>query len=148
MTKHEFIQEAALRLIGARPSEQMSEIHRLAKKLADLIYPDDEEVSSDPVRPAPTVSDLSEEPIDNLLAEVISVEHERVENKIQRHGCHFQVGGVNVRVYNVVRGYDICTVSGLLKNGRVWFAKQRGIGPICVELVDKALENLYGIKSW
>ena len=105
MTKHEFIQEAALRLIGARPSDSMHEIHRLAKSLADLIYPDDEEVSSDPVRPAPTVSDLSEEPIDNLLAEVINAEHERVENKIQRHGCHFQVGGANYARHHLVAWY-------------------------------------------
>ena len=149
MTKQEFIQEAALRMISARPDALMCEIHDLAVSLANCVYGREEtEPHSDQARPAPAVSDLSKEPIDNLFTEVVKAEQERVEDKKLHWGGYFQAGGINVRVRNTLRALDVCTVGDLLKHGRIWFAKQRTIGPVCVETVDKALLNLYGIKKW
>jgi len=153
MTKQEFIQEAALRLIGARPSEPMCEIHRLAKNLADLIYPDDEEVSSDPVRPIPTRSDLPKDDISYLLQEAYRVEHQMAreyERKFkERHGYFpFKREGIAARIQKRFIVERISTVGDLLERGRTGILKTPGFGKKSIELIDQALLNLYCIETW
>jgi len=144
MTKQEFIQEAALRILGSHFACTMREVAENARRLADEIYGE----QAAPSGTAGTAPDLSGEPIELLLEEVDKVEQDRVEDKIRRHGCRFQKGGIHVRVVKVFSAFDIRTVGELLKRSRGWFARQLTIGPLCVETVDRALDNLYGIKEW
>lgn len=147
MTKQEFIQEAALRLISARPDALMCEIHELAVNLANCVYEDKSAVPSDQATPDHTVPDINEESIQILLKEVGRVEDEFVKIEMQRRR-YAQRGGIDVRLNNVFHGAGVNTVGDLLRMGSRNFLKMRDVGPKCLKFVSEALKNLYGIESW
>ena len=71
MTKQEFIQEAALRVIGS-PSATPQAITDFAMELADRIYGEDE--------PEPEIP-YSDEPISNLIREIDRMDIEERDRK-------------------------------------------------------------------
>ena len=148
MTRQEFIQQAALRLISARPEAMMFEISDLAVNLANCIYGIDEEASSDAFRPSPAVSDPSKEPIQTLLTEVGRVEGLHVAERKRRNYGYAQKGGIDVRLTNAFRAEEINTVGDLLRLGSRSFLKLRNVGPHSLKFVSEALKNLYNIENW
>lgn len=150
MTKQEFIQEAALRLIGARPTESVYEIHRLAKTLADRVYEDEQETPSEPDQPAPAVSDpgnLRSASLYHLLNEIDKIEAADVEER-KKSGFYSQMAGFGVRLANVFSREEIETVGDLLDTGSREMLKKKDVGPGCISLLRRALKNLYNIENW
>lgn len=141
MNKKVFIQEAALRLITARPDALMCEISELAVNLANCVYGTEDE--EQPVEPSAPV-DVNAEPIEAILEEIRKVEQEIVNASDHR----VQVGGVDVRILNALKAADVKTVGDLLSLGSRNCAKLRTLGPKSVSHIGKALDNLYGIKTW
>lgn len=150
MTRQEFIQEAALRLISVLPEQPMDYIAISAKELADQLFHDEEE----PQEPEVLTGIPDKEPIGNLLREIDRIDEEicyqkreqykecKARNKPQKNGYAERVRGVCH--YDI----DITYVADLINYGRSSFKKKRNIGEKCCVIIDKALENLYDIKAW
>lgn len=132
MNKREFIIEAALRMVSQ--GMPVAYITHVATRLADELFPG-----------APTHNGKPEtDPIVVLLGEVGRLEKESVNEQ----GRRSQISGLQSRLRLVLVAENILTVADLLKRGRIEFMKMRKVGKLCVETVDTALYNLYGIKSW
>ena len=152
MTKQEFIQEAALRLLCSHFAYTMDEVVQNARDLADEIY--GKEDPSDLSRPAPTVSDPKADDIEVLVREIERVEEEHVSKHNreyqERTGYrgNFQKSGFAVRLRTVSAENGIRTVGDLLALGRYGFLKLPKVGKLCTEMVDETLGKLYNIKNW
>lgn len=165
MTKNEFIQEAALRLISAwanAGSFTTEELAKAAKALADDVwkqFDDEAEVLSDSSADATPSSDAEvlaafpdNEPIQTVAKEIARLETLELEAKRAHYKTsYYQSGGLDIRFLNVCKRYDgphIDTVKDLIDFGRHDFSDLRNIGPHTLKLIDQALDNLYNIKSW
>ena len=144
MTKQEFIQEAALRLIGSHSATPQG-ITDFAMELADRIYGEDE--------PEPEIP-YSDEPISNLIREIDRMDIEerdrkKAEARSQGHyrWSYSKKGHAKI-VETACRRVSIKTVADLLAFGKYNFLGIHNMGPLATASVDKALENLYNIKSW
>ena len=191
MTKFEFIQEAALRLISVgaskegfyglmptvtlgpdmNPNSIGEYISGWAKEIADEVWKlqgSDEPVQGSKVQGSSeepevltafpdtdTVQVLAKE-IARLEAEQIDRENEKAESKGLKgwKGRPYrQVSGADSRFLSCCNderyGYSrIDTVKDLIACGRHAFRRRRNMGEKTMDLLDKALENLYNIKAW
>lgn len=138
MTKQEFIQEAALRLIS-RPDMPLADIAGAARELADQLFPGTTSQKGNPETDSIAV----------LLKEVKRVEDQEVNEQKKRCNGYGQRGGLDIRLHNFfISKNNIETVGDLLRHGRRELQKGRNIGPHTVECVDQALQNLYDITEW
>lgn len=191
MTKFEFIQEAALRLISLGASDKgfyglmpvitpqaVMEQHSIgeyisgwAKEIADEVWKlqgSDEPVQGSKVQGSSeepevltgfpdtdTVQVLAKE-IARLEAEQIARENEKAEKsgyKGWKGRPYRQVSGADSRFLNCCNDERyiygrIDTVKDLIACGRHAFRRRRNMGEKTMDLLDKALENLYNIKAW
>ena len=153
MTKQEFIQEAALRLITAWPNccDMAKDIPDTARALADELYKEEEQ-EAEPEKPSDS---LDKESVNKVADEIARLEAEDVVLKNDKLGSKVhKKAGLDIRFLTVCRAqyssYESCisTVKELVDCGRVAFARRKNMGPLTLRYVDKALENLYGITSW
>ena len=88
--------------------------------------------------------------IDNLFNEIDRLDEEEKKRKREEHPHwrNIQKSGRAVRFANVCKANDIETVGQLLNVGRSQFERFFQMGKDCAEQVSRALENLYGIKTW
>ena len=155
MTKNEFIQEAALRLITAWGgcSFTSENVADAAKNIADEVWKlfNDEQ----PAEPQVLAMVPDNEKVQTLAKEIARIERYEVEQKnaIKKNQGwngrnYYQISGADVRFLNVCHHEDISTLGDMMRIGRHGFSRLRNMGPLTMELVDKAIENLYNIKSW
>ena len=157
MTKFEFIQEAALRILSACPEYPSGSIGDKAAELADEVWThEDRQEPAQEHEPEILKCFSNEEPIKDLIDEVDRldiVDKKRLtEEYRQRYSWSrnytAQKSGYAVKLRNVCDKNDIKTIPELLNFGRRKFAAQYCVGKKLCDAVDKALENLYDIKSW
>lgn len=150
MTKDEFIQETALRLITAWANTSFTpeNIASTAKQITDSVWNlFDEEKEELPAISAKATQD--EDKVSVLANEIETLERLYVNEKNEKYGTsRFQVSGLNIRFLNVCYVEGIKTVDDLLACGRNRFLKIRNVGKLTVKFLDSALDNLYGIKTW
>ena len=157
MTKNKIIKEAALRLISAwanAGSFTTEELAQAAKALADEVWKQfDEEEPTAETEVLALVPD--NEKVQTLAKEIARIERYEVEQKnaIKKNQGwngrnYYQISGADVRFLNVCHHEGISTLGDMMRIGRQGFSRLRNMGPLTMELVDKALENLYNIKSW
>lgn len=145
MTKQEFIQEAALRLISGRPDMKIEDIPHLAHYIASRIYTDKEEK---PLRRP--VSVLTDSPIQTLLDEIARMEA-RTKAEYEQDmepGRYYQRVGYAANLRKLFKAEGISTVGDLLKRGRTGCLKIPRVGCKSIEHIDKALEKLYNVINW
>lgn len=152
MTKQEFIQEATLRLISARPDYLMQEIAELAVKLAGYIYPEEKVQEQKQQDNGGHFSKYSDN-IKTLIDELARIDSEYVQQQYEdakKRGMNwkFQKSGFAMKVSHACDMNNIKTVYDLMEFGRKNFISQRYIGDKCTNAVDKALKNLYNIRKW
>ena len=159
MTKNEFIQEAALRLISAcadAGSFTTENVAAAAKALADEVwkqFDDEAEVLSGSPAEGEILAIIPDnEPIQTVANEISRLETLELQAKRAHYDTtYYQSGGLDIRFLNVCKRYDgphIKTVKDLIDFGRHNFTELRNIGPHTMKRVDQALDNLYNIKSW
>lgn len=149
MNRQEFIQEAALRLIAARPDALMCEIHELAVSLANCVYADSVEEPSEPVRPSPTATDFRDDNVQVLLDVINSTEDQAKSDFEAAHpSWYYQRRGYAITLRHAFDINGVATVGDLLSRGRVGCLKLPKVGRKSVEALDLALKELYGITAW
>lgn len=143
MTRQEFIQEAALRILGSHFAYTMKEIAENARSLADEIYGEEEEEPEIP---------YSNEPISAVIKEIDRMDCEEREAKNMKLPLgtpwRYNKRGHARIAQTACERESILTVAGLLAFGRSDFLGIYNIGPKVIKSVDKALENLYNIQKW
>lgn len=143
MTRQEFIQEAALRLISAMNEYTITEVASWAKELAKEIYGEEEEEPEIP---------YSNEPISAVIKEIdrMDCEERDANNAKLPLGTPWRYNkrGHARIAQTACERESILTVAGLLAFGRSDFLGIYNIGPKVIKSVDKALENLYNIQKW
>jgi len=158
MTKNEFIQEAALRLITAWGGRSFTSwnVADAAKQIADEVWKlfDDEQPATGGSTAEAEVLEAfpDNEPIQTIAKEIARLETLELQAKRSHYNTtNYQKGGLDIRFLNVCKfgcGREIDTVKDLIDFGRHEFYSLRNIGPHTMKLVDQALDNLYNIKSW
>ena len=149
MTKNEFMQEAALRILSRDSESSMISIADCAAELTEEVW---NRLEGNDEQKTPTAVS-SEYSIHMLAKEIARLEHEYVLKKNEEllskgHHCSVQKAGADIRFLNVCNYEGIVTVSDLLSCGRVSFRNKRNIGEQTLQFVDKSLESLYNIKAW
>lgn len=143
MTKQEFIQEAALRMLASQFAYTMKEIAEHVRNLANEIYGEDEKEPEIP---------YSNEPISAVINEIDRMDcEERDANNAQlspNTPWRYNKKGHAMIAQTACKRESIETVAGLLAFGRRNFLGMYNIGPKVASSVDKALENLYNITKW
>ena len=160
MTKFEFIQEAALRILSACPEYPSGSIGDKAAELADEVWthedrPEQEEAEEEPELLAAFPDGES---IQVVAKEIARIEEEEIAEKNRQMKARggwlcYQKAGADIRFINVCRSdyrgqKSINTVKELIDCGRHDFGRRHQMGKLTLKLVDKALENLYNIKAW
>lgn len=159
MTKFEFIQEAALRILSACPEYPNGSIGDKAAELADEVWTHEEKPEPAQEHEPEILKCFSDE--ESILAvakEIARIEEEEIAEKNRQlkakggWGC-YQKAGADIRFINVCRSVyrgqkSINTVKELIDCGRHDFGRRNQMGKLTLNLVDKALENLYNIKAW
>ena len=157
MTKNEFIQEAALRLITAWAgcSFTSENVADAAKQIADEVWKlfDEQPATGGSPAEAEVLEAFPDnEPIQTLAKEIARLETLELQAKrAHNNTTYYQKVGLDIRFLNVCKFgcvREIDTVKDLIDFGRHEFSRLRNIGPHTMKLVDQALENLYNIKSW
>lgn len=134
-----------MRLITAKPDKLMCEIAELAENLANCVYGEEEEEQQIP---------YSDEPISNLIREIDRMDIEMRDRKTAEarsqghYRWSFSKKGHAKIVETACNRVSIKTVADLLAFGKYNFLGIRNMGPLATASVDKALLNLYNIKSW
>lgn len=147
MTRQEFIQEAALRLITGRPDVLMSEIAELAKTLAREIYGEELTIP----KSEPDITDSIDVLIDYVDKVDLAIREERIA-KYEYASCG--KGGYSAALRTVLKtaerqhGMKIDTVNDLIAVGSETFLMMRGVGVKMLRAVSRALRELYGITGW
>lgn len=126
MTKDDFIMEAALRLIVAKPQEDMSKIADMAKDLAERI--------------TKRIGDNTQECA--MREDMDNVSVTPVFNYLDSHGYN------STKLTRIFYENNIKTVGDLLRVGSYVLKKYRGIGLGTYNRICDALFELYGIKEW
>jgi hypothetical protein len=136
MTKSEFIQQAALVILGnyPYPFEDIEYISKKANALADKLYPEEENTEQ-------VKSHNLDIPIRDLAAEI-----GRLETKTIKEGMKKQISGAQIRFLNVCKMCNIKTVGDLIKYGFFDFSRETGVGKLTIRLTTEALHNLYNIN--
>lgn len=126
MTKNEFIMEAVLRLIVAKPQEDMREIADMAKDLTERIIKMTDEDAQEGAMP----ENMDKVPIFKIFSYLES--HRYNTTKLTR--IFYENG--------------ITTIGDLLRVGSYTLKKYRGVGLSSYNRIGDALYELYGIKDW
>ena len=132
MKREEFLIEAALRLITAKPEEKISEIAYMANDLTERIFDKVQQQEADSER-------WWSEEVDKAPVNVII---EQIEKSSWRST------GYSVRLTRIFNDGNINTVGDLLRVGRHVFKKYRDVGVGSITRIDDALEELYNFQSW
>ena len=153
MTKFEFVQEAALRILAANPTLGAASIAKQANNIADEVWKLFDPAPSEEKKESDTTS-FKDRSIRELINEVDRLDGANIEEiKQMRNGSGYpyrspQKSGYAVRLTSICRHYNITTIGELLAVGKYEFRKFRSVGVLCVDLVTRALKNLYGIETW
>ena len=92
------------------------------------------------------LSYLNNTPISDLVAEVDRLD---MEDFAKSFPCNrAKKRGYGTKLEYICRYRDIKTVGDLLSYGRSGYLSINGTGKLSAEYVGKALENLYGVKTW
>lgn len=157
MTKNEFIQEAALRILARDSQSSMISIADYAAELAEEVW---KRFGDEPQTAEPEVLTWvdTDDTIQVVAKEIARIEKAEVDEKnlqLKARGGwgKFSVSGANVRFVNACHciryGHkSINKVEELIAEGRHEFSRRHGAGNKLMDLLDKALENLYGLKGW
>lgn len=177
MTKFEFIQEAALRLISVgacevevhgQPGQSVEQwVSGMAAAIADEVWkhgPQEEETALKAVEPEVLTKVPDGESVNVVAKEIARLEREQIEAMNEKHRKEAkEYGYVHRRIYHIsgldtrflaacirttTRQREIVTVKDLIDEGRSAVARRVNMGKKTMDLLDKALENLYNIKSW
>ena len=158
MTKEEFIQEAALRILARDGESSMISIADYAAELAAEVWNrlSDEQPEQPKDEPVILKCFSNDESVNVVANEIGRIEKEEVKEKnedlkargLLQHWGAYQASGADVRFSNVCEYYNIKTVPELINYGRAKFRRCKNMGEKTICLVDKALESLYDIKSW
>ena len=154
MTKNEFIQEAALRLLTTRPDATMGQIADWATDLAGEFFHEQEQPSEKEMLTAfPDDDKVQVVAKERARLEKEAIDRKNAEYKEKGWFCHYQKSGADIRFLNVCydtsRGQNrIETVKDIIDCGSRNFERRRNMGHLTMDFLDKALENLYNIKSW
>ena len=149
MTKFEFIQEAALRLVTAWAEFTTESVATAAKALADEVWNQSDEEQ-------PEVPEPANEKVQILANEIKRIEEETIaeKNAMKRnegwkiHRNYYQKAGADIRFLTVCHNENINTIGDMLNIGSQRFRNLRNMGPLTMRFVNQALENLYNIKAW
>lgn len=153
MTKFEFIQEAAMRIMAANPTLATYAVAVKANELANDVWRIFDPAPSEEKKDAGTAS-FKDHSIQELINEVDRLDGASIEaTKQRRNGSGYpyrspQKSGFAVRLNSICRSYNIATIGDLLEVGRYDFRKYRGVGTLLLDHIGRALKNLYGIESW
>lgn len=147
MTKNEFIQEAALRILARDSESSMISIADYAAELAYEVWKrmdkDTKPMEIKEVKMA--VPDMDDHrSIVALANEINRLEHERMKDKNYR----IRTARTHARFLRVCDQYNVESVSDLLQCGRASFRYFHNVGPLTMSLVDEALRTLYGMDVW
>lgn len=124
--------EAALRLITAKPEEEIFEIAYMANDLTERIFDKVQQQEADSER-------WWSEEVDKAPVNVII---EQIEKSSWRST------GYGVRLTRIFNDGNINTVGDLLRVGRHVFKKYSDVGVGSITRIDDALEELYNFQSW
>ena len=92
------------------------------------------------------LSYLNNTPISHLIAEVDRLD---MEDFAKNHPCNrAKKRGYGTKLEYICHYRNIKTVGDLLSYGRTGYLRINGTGKSSAEYVGKALENLYGVKTW
>lgn len=130
MTKEEFLQEAALRLITAKPAANMADVACWALDLTERIYPSSE------------VPEIASGKCDRNVSTASVMEIVRYVKK-QPYGRSY-----SMRIEKAFISNGIKTIGDLLHRGHREFKYYRNVGHGSIVRIEDALESLYNIKSW
>lgn len=131
MKREEFLMEAALRLITAKPEEKMSEIATMANDITERVFNTAYHQKIDTGRWWSEEADKA--PVNAII--------KHIEEKRPS-------GGYGVRLDRVFRLSNIVTVGDLLRIGSRTFRKYRDVADGSIYRISVALEELYNIQSW
>lgn len=157
MTKQEFIQEAALRILARDSESSMISIADYAAELAAEVWKRFGKEPEQHEEPEVLTAFAARDTVQVVAREIARLETEFIEAenaklKEKGHSYRRQKSGADIRFLNCCSydvGYqEINTVTDLIAYGRNNFICRRNIGRKTIKLVDKALGNLYNIKSW
>ena len=131
MKKEEFLMEATLRLITAKPQASMSEIADMAKELTNQVFNTANEMELE----AETFWDkaIDKAPISTVISQI---------------GKNRWDPGYRVRLTRIFKENNITTVGDLLRIGRQDFRKIREVGGGAISRIDDALEELFNLQNW
>ena len=131
MKREEFLMEAALRLITAKPEEKMSEIATMANDITERVFNTAHHQKIDTGRWWSEEADKA--PVNAII--------KHIEEKRPS-------GGYGVRLDRVFRLSNIVTVGDLLRIGSRTFRKYRDVADGSICRISVALEELYNIQDW
>ena len=130
MTKNEFMMEAALRLIVAKPQEDMSRIADMAEELTERIM----QKTSSNLKFYDSADDVvNSAPVNDVVVH------------IERQG---RCSGYGVKLDRVFRANNIQTVGDLLHIGSRALRSYRNVGAGSLSRISDALYELYKINEW
>ena len=131
MTKDEFLMEATLRLITAKPQASMLEIADMGKDLTNQVF-----------------NIIAESALEDNMFWDKAIDKASISTIISQIGKNRWDPGYRVRLTRIFKENNITTVGELLRFGSQDFRKVRNIGYGAISRIDEALEELYNIKSW
>ena len=146
MTKNEFIQEAALRIVCFRRDLLMSEVYDAAVNLANCVFRLESESVVTPQNALSPISEICKE-LDRIDIEEKKKEKARAMDNGDRY-WRGQKSGYAIKMQGVCRREGISTLQDLLAVGSVNFGKLFNVGYKLQEHVSIALKNLYDIDAW
>ena len=140
MTKNEFYHAAALNLVATHPTLSMDDIAERARELTDIVFSEEQEEEK---------KSCNSDSIDTVVQEIDKMEYDILEERRMKWpNFKFNKMGYAKRFRGVCDRNDIHTVEQLIKYGKQNFRRAHNIGEKCMDLVCKALDNLYDIKAW
>ena len=147
MTKEEFWQEAALRMLGVNPNWYDNEIIDRAKDFADAFFKEAGQQEQEE-----QASASSDDYLSRSIQEVID-EVDRLDLKASRkRGAdilgRFSKAGYAKKINSFCDMISATTVGDLIKYGKNNAMESYRIGIGSIHIVDTALKNLYGIEEW
>lgn len=135
MTKQEFIEECVLRLMVASEAP-LDTIVSQAKEVADLVYGKNEDSQQG------EHVDLRSEPLGMLTKEI-----NRLDVELHKNGKAAKRGYAHTFA-RTCHGLGINSVQELLDFGSNDFRCLRHMGNVIIDVISRALVNLYNIKVW
>ena len=131
MTKDEFLMEATLRLITAKPQASMLEIADMGKDLTNQVF-----------------NIIAESALEDNMFWDKAIDKASISTIISQIGKNRWDPGYRVRLTRIFKENNITTVGDLLRIGRQDFRKIREVGGGAISRIDDALEELFNLQNW